>query len=233
MDTVEKVYIGCPTYDGRLDAWTARSLFEQTSQKRLPIVGVGQFSLLNMNCNKLYCEALNLRTEHGIKWFAMLHADIIPEPNWLDILIDTAEANNADMLSAVVPMKDNTGDTSTALSNPSHDHWCLYKLKLAECAKLPPAFDVNDVIREFKIQSFTPKLLVNTGCMVVRIDKPWSEKLIFKTEDRIIQTPNGFTAMADSEDWNFSRQVTDNGGRVMATMNVKLEHVGLQHWPNY
>src|SRR5438034_6910050 len=75
-------------------------------------------SLLAGNCNVHWCEALNLREQNELKWFAMLHSDVIPEAFWLDKLIAEAEKHQADMMSAVVPIKTDQGLTSTAICRP-------------------------------------------------------------------------------------------------------------------
>lgn len=231
-------FIACPTYDGRLDFFTAKALFETPSKSARYILQAGQFSLLNLNCNRLWCEALNLRERFPkLKWFAMLHSDIIPEPYWLDKLIRLAEENNAIMMSAVIPIKDDSGATSTALDNPI-DGWMMYRILMDDFRfkDLPKTFDIAAACKALNVQ--TPqRLLLNTGCMVVRIDQPWAEDIIFKSEERIVKTNAGkakdiFVAHSDSEDWNFSRQVA-NHGKTMATLEVKADHIGLQHWKNY
>lgn len=223
--TKEKIFIGCPTYDGRIDAYTARALFQNATKRFDAYVSIGQFSLLNLNCNRLWCEALNLRKELGLKWFAMLHADVIPEPDWLDKLVYHAEKHDAVMMSVVVPIKDSSETVSTAIGNPING-WALNKLTLDDLQNLPVTFSIKDT------QFPGLKLLVNTGCMVVRVDQDWSDRVLFRSEERIVRLNGRYEAQADPEDWNFSRQVGQYG-KVMATQAVKVEHVGMHHWKNF
>jgi len=84
------IFLGVPTYNGQICTGTANVL-EYASKKHGIIKAVNQTSLLANGFNQLLCMALNLRKEHNIKWFAMLHADIIPEKFWIDKLVDLAE----------------------------------------------------------------------------------------------------------------------------------------------
>ncbi|MFZ1807945.1 MAG: hypothetical protein WAU36_12005 [Cyclobacteriaceae bacterium] len=53
MDTID-TFVACPTYDGRIDFFTANALFEKASKSVRYILKAGQFSLLNLNCNQLW-----------------------------------------------------------------------------------------------------------------------------------------------------------------------------------
>jgi GT2 family glycosyltransferase len=225
-----KVFIACPTHDGRIHFKTAEALYDQASRVHELFIEVGSTSLLNWNCNQMLCRALNMRAQHSFTWFAMLHSDVAPEPMWLDKLIDIAEKEGADMLSACIAIKDESGDVSTGISNPLNDHWNLSRINkiLLSDTYLPETFDIEDVQNVFK-RSIHPesKLLVNTGCCIVRMDL--ASQVLFQGEDRIIINGEGqYEAHVDSEDWNFSRQVNDLGGKVMATYAVKCQHVGVK-----
>jgi len=228
----QKVFIACPTHDGRINIGTAQALYMLASEKYDSHIAHNNVSLINWNCNQLWCRALNMRAEHNIKWFAMLHSDVIPEPLWVDKLIALAEANGLDMLSAACAIKDDSGDTSTGISNPSNNHWNMRRISIADlniCAILTAKHFQNGMMHS---EEMLPKLLVNTGCCIVRLDQPWSEKVIFKTEERITKIGTFFEAHTDSEDWNFSRQVHDLGGIVGVTTLVKTKHVGGKQFSN-
>src|SRR5436309_445640 len=62
-------------------------------------------SLLCANFNSLWCECLN-KLGQGITHFAMLHPDVTPAPSWLQILLGEMQQYNADLVSAVIPLKD-------------------------------------------------------------------------------------------------------------------------------
>ncbi len=206
------VFLGCPTHDGRIESDTATALRHATAGKHSIVQMVNRSSLLAYNCNQLWCMALNAREQHKIKWFAMLHSDVVPENNWLDKLIDIAEKNNADLLSAIVPIKDERGMVSTALLNHHNpfEHKVLY-------TPLPETEILE--IGEFK-------LVVNTGCMICRLDQPWSDKVWFEINDKIYLEKGEWKAAVEPEDWFFSRKVHELGGKVMATRAIDLVHVG-------
>lgn len=220
----QSVFIACPTHDHRMDARTAVALFQNSSQKHQTIIAIHNSSLLAFNCNHLWCLALNARLKYGIKWFAMLHSDVIPEPFWLDKLIEIAEANDADLLSVVIPIKSPDGLTSTALSVPNGkpEVWKRFTQTEILDKEFPTTFSVRDVVNGDQLC----RLLVNTGCMVCRIDQPWSDELFFTINDRIDREFNKYKASVDPEDWGFSRMVAEKGGKVMATKAIQVTHVG-------
>ena len=165
----------------------------------------------------------------------MLHADVAPEPWWLDKLITEAEKHEADLMAAVVPMKDMNGFTSTAIARAGASRiFCrlmmhqvrhplfpdTFNIDLAASAleNLPDPFRVNAVPRE--------ALLVNTGCFVCRFDGPWCERVWFSIEDGIGKTGELWQATSLSEDWVFSRRVAEQGAKVMATRLISLAHKG-------
>src|SRR3990167_2098566 len=67
-------------------------------------------SMLTDNFNQLWCDCMNGNYTH----FAMLHADISVETAWIDKMLTLMEKHQSDILSVVMPIKDETGDTSTA-----------------------------------------------------------------------------------------------------------------------
>lgn len=233
---MERVFIGCPTYNGLADANSLASVFCFGTQRPY-IWERGTCSLLALNNNILWCHALQQRRENGVKWFAMLHADIVPKATyWLDTLIEELEAHDADVMSAVVPIKDPRGLTSTAIDNP-RDPWeihCRLTTKQVNHPEFPKTFDILGAVagllslpEPLKVDAPVSTLLVNTGCFVCRIDKPWAEAVRFHIEDRIIPLGDGaFKAQVQPEDWLFSRQVASLGGRVFATTKVPLTHRG-------
>jgi hypothetical protein len=251
---MSNVFIACPTHDGRIDFRTARSLYETASQKHRVANGVSQSSALVFNMNRMFSQALNLREKHGLTWFAMLHSDIEPEHWWLDKMIEIAERNGADMLSAVVPFKDNSGLTSTAIEHPGTDRFPYMRLTMRQVLDkgFPKTFNTKMAIQALTNRegnSFTPllnpdlltpgvdapnaNLLVNTGCMVMRIDQPWVEELSFYNVDRMHrdEATGELGPYFEPEDWNFSRQVSQ-AGHVMATTEVKVTHIGGGMYPN-
>ncbi len=167
-------------------------------------------SLLTFGFNMLWTRALNSRAKRGITHFAMLHDDVCPDGNkWLDTLMAELVENDADMVSAVVPLKDERGLTSTAIET---DHeWLPKKLSMTEVFDLPETFT-------------HPGLLCNTGMWLCKLTEPWAEKVCFRQYDRIIEVDGQFAPQTMSEDWDFSRQLRGFGCKIMATRKVKLSH---------
>jgi len=218
------IFLGTMTHDGKLDNIMARAFYYVPTQEREVMWMPRQSSLLANAYNHIWCHALNVRKEHNMKWFAILHADIRPEDFWADKLIAEAEKYDADVMSAVVPIKENSGVTSTAIGTSNHYQRAG---RLTQKQILHP-----DSKETFSIEDVYPndfeqyRLLVNTGCFVCRIDKPWCENVHFTINDRIIKFDGKYMAQVEPEDWFFSRRVAEEGGLVMATRKVKLEHLG-------
>lgn len=165
-------------------------------------------SLIDVNCTSLLAYAFN----HGATYFAMLHSDVCPQHDWLLVLFEEMKRTNAKMISAVVPFKSDSGQTSTAVE--TNDEWTPRILNLSEMKE-------ND--------TFTmPGLLLNTGCFLIKLDDRDSGLLYFDTVCRLrkdIKTDKVRT-VAMSEDWNFTRLVRATYGdeRIMATTKVLLYH---------
>lgn len=170
----------------------------------------------------------------NIQFFAMLHDDIVPETGWLDTLLEDLLANDADLVSAVVPIKDLLGLTSTAIDNPNDEFVVDRRLTMTEVHRLPEVFSAADC------GFFDRWLLVNSGCWICRFDRPWRYEIIerfgapFTIRDRMRRDDKTGLWIADaaSEDWGFSRNVQKLGGRVLATRRVKLEHHGVLPYTN-
>lgn len=220
------VFLGQPGY-GQLTAGAARAFWRAS---RLPDDAVyrqyNEGSLLAANFNALWVSALNLaRAGRAPDYFAMLHADVEPQDWWLDTLIDELEDKNLDVLSAVVPIKDSHGLTSTALSHPDGDPFrILCRLTMADVHRLPETFTSDDVGHP---------LLLNTGLWVCRFDEAWTRKVRFTINDRIVTLPDGsYRAQCEPEDWYFSRLCHELGLKLGATRKVKLEHRGTAAFTN-
>lgn len=115
-------------------------------------------SLLTLTFNQLFCDALNLRDKEEFTHFAMLHNDVVPCQNWIDILMDELVQHELDVIAAVIPLKDSRGLTSTAtdkLENP----WAVRRLSMTEVMQYPPTFTAQDVPHREPGSA----LLLNTG----------------------------------------------------------------------
>ena len=237
------VFLACPTYDGTMTSLTARNVFATAARQHNVLPASEDFSLIPLNCNRHWCRALNTRQANQLHWFAMLHADIGPEPWWIDKLIAEADKQQADLLSAVVPIKSQFGMTSTAIWRPGGPVGRPYRLSMAQLLHpaFPETFDIHaavealarlpDDLREEGLPR--EALLVNTGCMVLRLDRPWADERLWFDDLNGIERVNGeLQAVCKSEDWYFSHRVAQEGGQVMATKRVKLTHRGFCHFPS-
>lgn len=168
-------------------------------------------SLLANGFNRAWALMLTLR-QQGLTHFLMVHADIIPkEPRWLEtMLVRMHETPECEVLSAVVPIKNEEGLTSTAID--TGDPWRPRRLTTTEVKQKPVTWT-------------EPNLLINTGLLLVDIRKAWVEQCHFEIKDRIIKLPNGlYEAQVQPEDWYFSRQLHALGVKPWATQ------LPLQHW---
>lgn len=226
------IFLALPSYDGNARNDPARALGTTRPFFYQPCAS----SLLAFGFNVLWAHALNRRAEHGHRWFAMIHADIEPVPGWIDTLIAEAEKHDADVMSAVVPIKGPSGSLSTALAD-TDEPWellCRLTTRQANHPEFPVTFDADtcaDALRRLpgELQSdLSPtRLLVNTGCFVARLDQSWSEGVRFTVRDEIVRCADGaFRPRFIPEDWDFSVQVARMGGKVMATKAVPITHHG-------
>lgn len=209
------VLVGAPTYDG-----TRHNALALARLLRLPpkdvLVNLIEYSgsVLCYAFNSLWANALNLRTcEVPVTHFLLMHADIVPEQeNWLQIMLDEQRRVGADVLSAVVAIKNDQGMTSTAWDT---DLWNPMRFSTTELAQMTEPTWTQ------------PDLLVNTGLMLVDFTKPWVEHVCFTMKDRIVKDEAGrFKAQFVPEDWNFSRDCHSRGASLYATKAVTVTHLG-------
>lgn len=211
---VPVVGVGMPLRGTHAHVVAAMGVAYATNGKCAIIPAFSSTSLLPFTFNNLWTGFLNRRKEDGIAYFAMIHDDVCPVSGWLDTLMAELEANDADAVSAVVPIKDTRGLTSTAVDGL--DEWNPRRLALKEIFDLPETFSENDV---------GGPLLLNTGLWLCRLDRSWCEKVAFRQQDRIVKLADGtFAPQTKSEDWDFSRQMRLQGCKLFATRKVHLEH---------
>lgn len=240
MEKKPEIFLCTITHDGKLDAGMSM-VFNAGASNQLYTAKVLPTSLLAFACNRLWCEAIN----EGYKWFAMLHADIIPELGFVDKLIALAEEHDADVMSAVVPIKGPEGVTSTAILGGQDNFTRFTRLTTKQVYDhhFPKVFDVIGALLGLEKLGYdipddatdVAKLLVNTGCMVARLaGRDWPNNVHFTINDRIVRQLDGaLAAEVESEDWFFSRRVAEEGGQVMATTLVQLQHVGSQAFKSH
>jgi len=141
-------------------------------------------------------------------------------------MMSIMEKHRADVLSVVVPLKNDKGLTSTALDMAVGDedpHWRVKRLTL------------NEIYNDYEPTFTHEKLLVNTGLMLVDLRKPWVENVWFAFEDKIIpdpKIPGYFKAVGVSEDWFFSRRACELGAKLYATREISVLHAGTTEYSN-
>ncbi len=238
------VLIGIPTYDDKVYSGLSAALMGEGTLPDCPeyTVAYKHISLLALSHNELLVLALNNRPQ--ITHLLIVHSDVIPERGFLvQMLHDMAEAQ-ADVLSAVIPIKDGSGLTSTALlphlgeaDAQGRYEFRRRRLTIKEAMRLPDVFDVQDVQHVFDEHSPDGVLLVNTGLMLIDVRQPRltePEPLHFEINDAIFRKEDGtFVADVEPEDWYFSRQCARRGLRVCATRRVHVQHVGRANFPNH
>ncbi len=252
-----RVFCFRPSYAAG-DAGSARAFWVGAAKpgdrcfNRLDLMCFGG-SLLANTFNKAVCQALNdQRAGHDITHFAMLHDDVVPEDGWLNTLLEDMATSGADLVSAVVPIKNEFGLTSTAIDDPKDGYLVERRLTMKEVGNLPDIFTAADCGYPDRA------LLVNTGCWVCDFTKPWRFFTKFEIRDRVVWVTQGkrylptevmnedgtfkegfddptghWSADVDPEDWNFSRQLFRMGAKVVATKRVRLAHAGNLHYANY
>jgi hypothetical protein len=217
------VFIGVPHHD-QIAPQALSGLFLATDQHHYSINTEGG-SLLALMFNLLWCRALNQRPTRQLTHFAMHHSDIEAPPGWLDVLVHEMDNVGADILSAVIAIKDNRGLTSTGWQDPETKQ--IRRLTMYEAVDLPLTFDASSA------PAPGHRLMVNTGLWVCDFTKPWVEEVCFNIADGIGKDKDGrFWPKAIPEDWGFSMWAADKGLKVCATRAVKVIHHGRAGYSN-
>ncbi len=189
--------------------------------------------------NILWTDAHNLYEKGMVTHFAMLHGDIHPAQDqfWLDILLDEMDKYGAALVSAISPIKDARGVTSSGICDLD-DHWSPYRrFTMREVhEELPETFDNS-------MAGYPDRpLLHNTGLWVCDLSHPaFHETNALGELDLMFQFPT--TAKRDdtgqwahrreSEDWLFSRDLWNRGVRnTFITRKVRLVHHGKSDFTN-
>lgn len=223
---MDKVYLGVPSYDMKIPARLLEPLTMGLRPKDATFTGklsIRAHSLLAHNFNMMYCDALNKREEEGYTHFCLLHNDIVPlDPTgWLQTMLNEMHRVDADILSAVVPMKGMEGLTTTGFDRPDVSEWATERLTLKQIFEMDETFTL-------------PNIVVNSGLMLIDITKDFASEIYFAIQDTILmdEKKKKFKAYVHSEDWYISRQARALGASVWATRKVPLIHIGHNEFPN-
>ncbi len=224
--------------------WTGALRKRDNGEFDSPLIGrvhLEQYSSSFNAGNIFIAGALNAQ-EAGLPLthIAMLHNDVVPEQGWLDILMEELLRTGATLMSAVIPIKDLNGLSSTAIDSEENPFEVERRITMTEIYRLPETFGAEDC--GYDGGRFPKrKLLVNTGCFIMDFTKDWRKelnpdgtlRLTMTSPDRIGRRTgtngerNGqWEAQHSPSDWRFSRDVANFGGKVMATRKVRLVHMG-------
>lgn len=221
--TEPTILIGIPTYDRKIQADQLYPLVNACHEFNVEFAVVNT-SLLAYGFNLLWSMALNRRDK--ITHFVMLHADVVPELDWLPKLYGEIERLKADVVSVVIPLKEDSGITSMAIGDMTSDWQILKRLTLREVHQLPETFDADDAGYGAR------PLLVNTGLFIADMRRRWVTNVHFEILDRIVKKDGKYEAQTVSEDWRFSRWLWELGAKVYATRKVSVLHAGIANFPN-
>ena len=234
----KKVLVGMPVRPGEsaklgaalgLYGWTFQTPQDQLdpAERTAIMRSHASSSVLPLTFDMLWCGALNGFERGEVTHFAMIHDDVIPQSNWLGILIEELDKYEADIVSAIIALKDERGLTSTAIDETG-DPWNPRRLSFTE------------VFRE--AETFThPKILLNSGLWVCDLSRDWVRRTLahpdgrtalvasFVQRNRIVRdkTTGHWMPQMRSEDWEFCRAARNAGAtKLYATRRVKVIHEG-------
>ncbi len=173
------------------------------------------------NFNSLWVMGWNEWEAGDCDAFAMQHSDIAPCIGWLDILHAEMKATGADVVAAVPPIKGKRGVTSTAVDGP--DEWRVSR-------RLTQHEVNNELPATFTDEDVGEPLLMNTGLWLARLG-PWCLNVHFRDRTHFKRGADGnWLCLKISEDWDFGRQLREQGVKMAYTSKVHLEHWGEFGW---
>jgi hypothetical protein len=227
-----RIYLSLPSYDQRYWGHTMMSVLASGA---FAVDGeVFPDPISGSVLPRVFNEALGRAVTRGYDRLVMLHADIAAEPGWLPKLLTIQDEYDCDILSSVVAIKDDRTLTSTGIHTPTEQ---FRKLSLHECHNCcAQTFSVNDPYLQ---QEQASTLLVNTGLLVMRLDRPWLWKWHgFQFRTGIVWGPEqGGTHSAHvhtcSEDWDMSEQLSALDCKIMATSAIRTHHFGNAIYPSH
>lgn len=177
-------------------------------------------SLLCFGFNKGVAVAKN----RGSDFYALLHADVEPQPGWLAALLDDMDRHDLDVTHAPCAIKSVDGLTSTAIVESDSLDAPRRRLTIREIRRLPDVFTVDDV-RE-TLAPDAKILLPNTGCIVMRCGEWFEEWQGFHMRDRVVRQGGEWDAKVVPEDWMFGFDAYRMGLRVGCSRHVLTNHHG-------
>ena len=220
---MDKVYLGIPTHDRRLDQGTAWATHTTglTLGKDLGLA-IKARSLLCVNFNELLCEAVN---NGHYTHFCLLHADICPQGDgWLVKMLQIMKDHHVDVLSVVSPIKDSERRTSCSLGSEEGVRALYFK----DLEDMPKTFGRKECGEKFGNKN----LYFNTGCLMMRLKNIDITKACFQMADAITDVDGWKCVQNLPEDWLFSVKCMQLAIPYAVTTEIEIEHVGGGIWGN-
>jgi hypothetical protein len=220
---MKNVCLAIPTYDHTMHTLCMTSALTASKRHAINTI-VHNCSLLAHGFNAMWAHAIL----DGADYLAMLHSDIGAPPNWVDTLIDILNDEEADIVSALSPIKGPDNDYSTALLDRINPWAEPRKVTFADLAGLGETFDGPDLAAALNA---TGILGINTGCWVAKIgNRTWPRRVHFEIRSRINWSHDPPRCEVIPEDWNLSRQAYVLGLRVVCTTAITIKHAGNHVW---
>jgi hypothetical protein len=217
------VFLGIPTYDEWVHTNTMMGVIHASKKHHLQMQVIGS-SVTPFAFNQLWCTGVL----SGAEYFAMCHADVGPDAYWIDTLIEELENTNADIMAAMIPIKDAARVYSVAMchdNEPAH-----YRLTVEHAKNLPDTFFTEDMHR---VTGEDGLLCANTGLWVCRLDRPWTRQVDFAFDTSIDWSREKPRCHLIPEDWRLSQILHRGGYKVACTKKVKCTDAGQHTWVSY
>lgn len=193
---------------------------------------VGEYAECKSSCSilvKSHSEpikrAVTEQRQSGATHLAICHADILPQLHWLDALHAELAATGVDVLSVLMPKKEDSGETSTAIECVQDGKLRRRLLTMREAATLPETFTAADLNPD-------GWLLVNTGLLLARLDRPWWREIAWHHYEHRDVSQEPPLSDYETEDWCMSRQLHIAGAQVACTRKIAAGHRGTFDYPN-
>lgn len=178
--------------------------------------------------NNLWIEAINLRNEGKVDYFAMQHNDIEPESWWLDTLMAEMTSRNAGLISVVSPIKSHDRKLTTNAWGCEDDIWARRLITVEEMRRFPSTFAPEQVCEPGQV------MLINTALWLADIRSPVWDDFVFKQYARFVPGEDGrLECELMPEDWELAHFCHSRKIPYLVTTKVKLKHFGMEYWTNY
>lgn len=229
--TSYKILIGVPSSSESVSAATLESLQYSASFRDNDIVtSIQGLSLLARNFNLLFLKAI----KYQMDYFILLHADVGVTykgalGSWVDVLIKLAVDGGFSAVSAVCPIKNHEGYTSTGMIADKRNAHGIRRLTMTELKGMPRVITRDMLCDKLGLdRKIAGAMLINTGCLLMDCKAFASMRWPgFQICDMIEWskrgTPRCYTL---PEDWAFSAWMHEHGVPYVATTAVNIVHYG-------